>query len=49
MNGPPVRIDVQNGESLRPDRSGPLARAVPTAFYLDGAGRRDPSPSTTAA
>jgi len=37
MGGPPVRIDVQNGESLRSEAQWPLARAVPTAFYLDPA------------
>ena len=37
MNTPPVRIDIQNGETLRAEQSWPVERAVPTPFYLDPA------------
>lgn len=35
MDLAPVRIDVQNGEHLRDETAWPLARAIPTAYYLD--------------
>jgi hypothetical protein len=37
MDGPPVRLDVQHGESLRAEQEWPLARAVATPLYLDPA------------
>jgi predicted acyl esterase len=35
MDTAPVRIDVQNGQSLRDEQTWPLERAVATKFFLD--------------
>jgi predicted acyl esterase len=40
MDTPPVQLDVQHGESLRAEQEWPLARAVPTPWYLDPAPAR---------